>query len=176
VKIPVGVKAAGLLVITTLFYTYVSQLVPQKEVPAPQVIEIPKDATTEQLVAIGEVIFEGRGLCSLCHTIGRKGAMRFPDLADIAIHAGERVPEMSAMDYLAQSMYEPDVFVVKGFNPGMPAMNRPPIELTDDETRAVIAYLQTLGGEATITMDTVIPYMTREEATPEEAVEPEPLP
>ena len=41
-----------------------------------------------------------------------------------------------------------------GFNPGMPPISKPPIGLTDDEILAVIAYLQSLGGTTTVTMET----------------------
>ena len=51
-------------------------------------------------------------------------------------------------------MYEPDAFVVPGFNPGMPTINRPPIGLTDQEILCVIAYLQSLGGTPTVTLQT----------------------
>jgi hypothetical protein len=61
---------------------------------------------------------------------------------------------MSDVDYFAQSLYEPDVFVVPGFNPGMPTINRPPIGLTDQEILCVIAYLQSLGGTPTVTLQT----------------------
>ena len=40
----------------------------------------------------------------------------------------------------------------------MPAINKPPIGLTDDEILTVIAYLQTLGGEATVSMETRFVY------------------
>ncbi len=30
-------------------------------------------------------------------------------------------------------MYDPNAFIVPGFNPGMPAINKPPIGLTDEE-------------------------------------------
>jgi hypothetical protein len=43
---------------------------------------------------------------------------------------------------------------VKGFNPGMPAIHKPPIGLTDQEILAVIAYLQSLGGTPTVTLET----------------------
>ena len=49
-------------------------------------------------------------------------------------------------------MYEPDAFIVPGFNPGMPVINKPPIGLTDQEILCVIAYLQTLGGTPTVTL------------------------
>ena len=40
----------------------------------------------------------------------------------------------------------------------MPEANKPPIGLTDQEVLSVIAYLQTLGGEATVTMQTRLAY------------------
>ena len=44
-------------------------------------------------------------------------------------------------------------FIVPGFNPGMPVINKPPIGLTDQEILAVIAYLQSLGGKAPVTLE-----------------------
>jgi len=61
---------------------------------------------------------------------------------------------MSDVEYLAQSMYEPDAYIVEGFTRGMPRINKPPIGLTDQEILCVIAYLQTLGGTPTVTMTT----------------------
>ena len=55
-------------------------------------------------------------------------------------------------------MYEPNAFIVPGFNPGMPTINKPPIGLTDQEILCVIAYLQTLGGTPTVTLKTTHRY------------------
>ena len=157
-RIPVVLRIAALAVGTTAFYTYVGQLVPQKEVYPPAEVQISKDMTPEQMVRVGREIMDGKGLCFTCHTMGKKGALRFPDLEGIGGHAAERVPGLSDLDYLAQSIYEPDKFIVPGFNPGMPVINKPPIGLTDDEILAVIAYLQSLGGTTTVTMQTHLPY------------------
>lgn len=155
-KIPIGIKVGGLVLVTTLLYMYIGQLVPQKEVPAPQVIELSQDLTTAELVEIGKEIFEGKGVCSSCHKNDEAG--RGPNLAGIATRAAERIPGMGALEYLIQSLYDPDVYVVPGREPAMDPVNRPPISLTDDEIRAMLAYLQSLGGEPTITMQTVIQY------------------
>jgi hypothetical protein len=109
---------------------------------------------------------EGKGLCTTCHTIGRSGALRFPDLDGVAARAATRVPGLSDVEYFAQSLYAPDTFVVPGFNPGMPPINRPPIGLTDQEILCVIAYLQTLGGTATVTLQTSHAFYTAPGATP----------
>jgi mono/diheme cytochrome c family protein len=158
VRIPLIVKIGALIVVTTVLYTYIGQLVPQKEVAPPVVVELSSDMTTADLVRIGRGIAEGKGLCLTCHTIGKEGALRFPDLSGIATRAGERIEGMDALSYLAQSIYHPDDYIVPGFTPGMPAIHKPPIGLTDDEIKAVIAYLQSLGGEPSITLDTQVPY------------------
>jgi hypothetical protein len=93
-----------------------------------------------------------------CHTIGKTGALRFPDLEGVAVHAKSRVPGLSDVEYFAQSLYEPNAFIVPGFNPGMPIINQPPIGLSDQEILCVIAYLQSLGGTPTVTLQTTHRY------------------
>jgi hypothetical protein len=153
-KIPLIARIGFLVLMTTSFYAYVGSMVPQNEVQPPEEIVIRADLTTPEMVDIGREIAEGKGLCRTCHTIGQSGALRFPDLAGVAGRAAERVPDLSVVDYFAQSLYEPDAFVVPGFNPGMPAINRPPIGLTDQEILCVIAYLESLGGTPTVTLQT----------------------
>ncbi len=157
-RIPVVLQLVILTVGLTAIYTMVGQSVPQKEVHPPEVIELDKEMSVEEMVKIGKGIFEGKGICTTCHTIGKSGALRFPDLDALAVRAESRRPGMTALDYLAESLYEPDIFIVEGFSPGMPVINKPPIGLTDGEILTVIAYLQTLGGEATVTMDTKLVY------------------
>lgn len=157
-KIPITLQIVLLTVGLTGFYGMVGQSVPQKEVHPPEVIEIAEDISTDEMVEIGKGIFEGKGICNTCHTIGKSGALRFPDLQGIAVTAASRKPGLGALDYLAESMYEPNIFIVDGYNPGMPAINKPPIGLTDQEVLAVIAYLQTLGGEVTVDMQTKFVY------------------
>jgi cytochrome c5 len=156
--IPLPARIGALVLATTAFYTYVGQMVPQKEVQAPQETVLSKDMTTADMARVGREIMEGKGLCLTCHTIGRSGALRFPDLDGIATRAASRIPGMSEIDYLAQSLYEPDTFIVEGFNPGMPAINKPPIGLTDQEILCVIAALQGLGGTPTVTLQTTHRY------------------
>jgi hypothetical protein len=152
--IPHGPRVGLLVLATTAFYGYVGQMVPQSEVQPPEEVAIRADLTTDEMVEVGRGIAEGKGLCRTCHTMGQTGALRFPDLAGVAGRATERIPGMSDVDYFAQSLYEPDSFVVPGFNPGMPAINRPPVGLTDQEILCVIAYLQSLGGTPSVTLQT----------------------
>jgi mono/diheme cytochrome c family protein len=154
--------------VTTAFYTYVGQLVPQKEVLPPQETVLASDLTTADMVTVGRQLMEGKGLCTTCHTIGKSGALRFPDLDGVAARAATRVPGLNDVEYFAQSLYAPDVYIVPGFNPGMPVINKPPIGLSDQEILCVIAYLQTLGGTATVTLQTSHSYYTPPGATPGE--------
>lgn len=156
--VPHSVRIGVLVFATTAFYTYVGQMVPQKQVLPPQETVLAADLSTADMVTVGRQLFEGKGLCTTCHTIGKSGALRFPDLDGIAARASTRVPGLDEIGYLAQSMYEPDAFVVPGFNPGMPAINKPPIGLTDQEILCVIAYLQSLGGTPTVTLQTTHRY------------------
>ena len=114
--------------------------------------------TTADMVKIGRGIMEGKGLCLTCHTLGKTGALRFPDLGGIGARAASRVPGLSDVEYLAQTLYEPNAFVVPGFPPAMLPANKPPIGLTDQEILCVIATLQSVGGTPTVTMKTTHRY------------------
>jgi hypothetical protein len=164
--VPLPLRIGLLVLASTAFYTYVGQLVPQKEVLPPQETVLRTDMTTADMVKVGSEIASGKGLCRTCHTIGQSGALRFPDLDGVAGRAATRVPGLSEIEYFAQSLYAPDSFIVPGFNPGMPIINKPPIGLTDQEILCVIAYLQTLGGTATVTLQTSHRFYTPPGATP----------
>ncbi len=157
--VPVVVRIGALVLATTAFYGYVGQMVPQKEVQPPEEVALGTDLTPADLAKVGRQVMEGKGLCVTCHTIGKTGALRFPDLEGIGARAKTRIPGMSDVEYLAQSMYEPNVYIVQGFGPGMPAINQPPIGLTDQEILAVIAALQSIGGTPTVTLQTTHRYL-----------------
>jgi hypothetical protein len=157
-RVPLMIRIGALVLATTGFYTYVGQMVPQKEVQPPQETALGSDMTTADMAKVGRQIMEGKGFCLTCHTIGKTGALRFPDLDGIGLRAKSRIPGLSDVDYLAQSLYEPNAFVVPGFPPAMPAINQPPIGLTDKEILCVIAALQTLGGTPTVTLQTTHRY------------------
>lgn len=157
-KIPVSLKVLVLTVGATAFYTLVGQLVPQKEVYPPEVVEMSADMNTEEMVSNGKQIFEGKGICATCHKIGGGGGPdRFPNLDGIAVTAETRIEGLDQLGYLSQSLYHPDDFIVPGFVKGMPQIDKPPIGLTDGEILMVVAYLQSLGGTPTVTPETVLP-------------------
>ena len=149
-----GVMAKITLLImgSAALYTHIGQLVPQKEVLAPTKIERDPNSTPEELAEYGSEIAAGKGLCVTCHTIGKTGVLRYPDLAGIATRAETRIEGMDALTYLANSIYYPDDFIVEGFLKGMPAINKAPIGLDDAEMIQVLAWLQSLGGNPTVTL------------------------
>lgn len=172
-------KIFGFTILVTAFYAYVGQMVPQTETHPPETQTLSASLTTEEMVSIGQEVVGGKGTCLTCHTMGEEGALRFPDLGNIGAVAATRKEGMSDVEYLAESLYEPNVHVVEGFQPGMPAVARPPIDLSDGEILAVIAYLQSLGGTPSVTMETELAYQgqtSEEEAAPATAVAALPAP
>ena len=158
-KIPMLLRIAVLVFATTGFYAYVGQMVPQKEVQPPAEVVLKADMSQAEMAKTGREIMDGKGLCLTCHTIGKTtGPYRFPDLANVDVRAKTRKPGYTDVDYFAESLYEPNAYIVPGFNPGMPTINKPPIGLTDQEILTVIAYLQTLGGTTTVTLQTKHAY------------------
>ncbi len=144
--------------LVTAFYTYVGQMVPQTEVHPPKSREIRSNMTTDEMVEVGQDIVGGKGTCLGCHTIGSDKQGRFPDLGGVGARAGKRKPGMTDVEYLAEALYEPNVYIVEGYTPGMPNINKAPIGLSDGEILTVIAYLQSLGGTPTVTMQTHLKY------------------
>jgi mono/diheme cytochrome c family protein len=157
-----ALKIFGFTILVVAFYSYVGQMVPQKETYPPEDTEMSADMTTEDLVVAGEELVSGKGTCLGCHTMSGETGGRFPDLANVGAVAGDRKQGMDDVEYLAESLYDPNVFVVEGFLPGMPPASQPPIDLNDREILAVIAYLQSLGGTPTVTLDTELSWQSED--------------
>lgn len=166
-----ALKIVGFTILVVAFYSYVGQMVPQQRTYPPETTELSNDMSTEEMVTVGQEIVQGKGTCLTCHAVGEEeGSGRFPSLGGIGAEAGDRVEGYSDIEYLAESLYEPNAHVVEGYNPAMPQVAQPPIDLNDQEIKAVIAYLQSLGGTPTITMDTTLRWeSTGEESSAEES-------
>lgn len=112
----------------------------------------------------GETIFWGKGRCFTCHSMGDRGsAVRGPNQGvfgekfplPIGARAAERAKERSektgqvytALDYLVESLGDPGAYVVEGYKNEMAIVYAPPISLELKEIKAVLAYLQSQGGE-----------------------------
>jgi cytochrome c2 len=149
----------------TLVYTIIGNLVPQIESRPQAELQLSPDATPEQLVKAGEQIFYGKGTCALCHSVEASEAARCPMLGAgplgpaMGARAEERVKvpgykgtAKNGTEYLIESMTDPGIYLVEGFPPIMPVINKPPIGLNNDEVAAVVAFLQSVqGGNVSVT-------------------------
>ena len=106
----------------------------------------------ERFVDAGKAIFNGKGSCYSCHTLNPSAPPgRGPDLTDIGVGAATRKPGMGAKGYLIESLYDPAAFLVYGYGKTMTPAWKPPISLSNLEIEAVIAFLQSQGGEVDLT-------------------------
>jgi hypothetical protein len=106
----------------------------------------------------GRALFFGRGKCYTCHAFGSEGsAVRCPNLgvfgdqfvAPVAVRAAQRQAdgEGSAVQYLVESLYNPNVSIVEGYPKNlMRPVNRPPTALSDDQITSVVLYLLARSG------------------------------
>lgn len=115
----------------------------------------------------GETIYWGKGRCFTCHSVGDRGsAVRGPNHGQfgdkfplpMGVRAVERAKDRSAKtgqvytatDYLVESLADPGAHVTEGYKNEMAVVYAPPIALNLKEVKAVIAYLQSLGGEVDV--------------------------
>ncbi len=81
--------------------------------------------------------------CRICHSL-EPGEVRVgPTFAGIAATAANRVPGMSAEEYLRQSLLDPDAHVVDGFPAGQMVPNYLDL-LSDEDIDNLVAFLLTL--------------------------------
>lgn len=112
----------------------------------------------------GEALYWGKGRCFTCHSMGDRGsAVRGPNHGQfgekfplpMGARAEERAKERTAktgkkftgLDYLVESLADPGAYVVKGYKNEMAVVFAPPISLSLDEIKAIVAYMQSQGGE-----------------------------
>ena len=176
-------KAIGFSVAMILLFASVTYVLPQVKGEAPEEEEVALgELTMDTFVAMGEKIYTGKGTCTLCHnSLGRA-----PDLStyDVQAVSLERIADAryqgsaaEAEAYLRESMIEPSAFVVEGFGKKgsndtespMPAVNQPPIQLSDIEIDAIIAFLQHKDGN---TVTVALPSADAAPAVENEATSP----
>jgi cytochrome c551/c552 len=87
----------------------------------------------------GALLIEEYG-CVACHRLGVASDVA-PTFEGIAERAATRRPPLSAADYLYESIIDPAVYIVEGYQPAMP--QNYPDRLSDQELGDIIAYLLT---------------------------------
>ena len=162
-------KTLGFSLGLTLLFTLVTYLLPQFEGEAPVETQVDLSSMTmDDFVALGEDLFNNKGTCTLCHKPAPLG--RAPDIQDMdmLVTSAERLADeryqgeaKDAAAYILESMLAPSKYVVatwgkKGSNDTespMPAIDKAPIQLSNLEMDAVIAYLQAKDGhEVTVAL------------------------
>lgn len=146
-----NLKIAAVVLGTICLYTLVANSIPQIESAVPEELTVGADMTPEQLAAAGQEVFDGAGGCTACHGLGTRAPNLRSDhdgQGTIGARCGGRVEGMDCKAYLHASLVDPNAFVVDGFQPIMPNVAR---TLSEAQTWALVAYLESLGGEITVT-------------------------
>jgi len=93
----------------------------------------------------GPAVFMSKG-CAACHKIdgleGANGAVG-PALTGLAQRALDRAPGKAAVDYIRESIDNPNAYVVEGFPAGLMPANLK-ASMSGDEYKDLVAYLETL--------------------------------
>ena len=128
-------------------FVYICNAIPQIKAEPPAV-ETTIGESPEALQEAGKRIFlSDRAQCLTCHSLTEDPKARCPNQDGLGLRAGQQRPGMSAAQYLVESVYDPNAYVVPGYPKNqMQPVNKPPIALTHDEILAVISFLNSLGG------------------------------
>jgi hypothetical protein len=96
----------------------------------------------------GRALFFGRAGCTMCHSVGTEGVQIVgPNLGvggDQLVPVGARARRQGVrgIEYVVESIVDPDAYVVSGYARGvMRPYEEPPISLTDDEIVELSAFL-----------------------------------
>jgi mono/diheme cytochrome c family protein len=148
-----NLKVLGVVLGTIGLYTLLANAIPQVESDVPEELSFSGEVTTAQMVEAGGELYEGAGGCTACHGLGT----RAPNLltaqgseGPIGARCQGRVEGMDCKAYIHASLVDPGAYVVEGFQPIMPDMRR---TLSDAQIWALVAYLESQGGEVTVTAE-----------------------
>ncbi|HNN14285.1 MAG TPA: cytochrome c [Anaerolineales bacterium] len=96
--------------------------------------------TPDPFIVQGQQVFNAR--CATCHALVPDTIIIGPSLSGVASRARERMPGVTAEEYLQLSVLRPGDYVVEGFNNVM--LTNFAKELTGEELDALVAFLMTL--------------------------------
>ena len=140
-----------LIVLGTLgLYTLVASSIPQVQSEVPEELSFSGEVTPEQLVAAGEQLFNGAGGCTACHGLGTRAPNLLTDHAGqgtIGQRCATRVAGSDCKAYLHESLLNPTAYVVSGFDP----MVFNAKTFSDGQIWSLVAFLESQGGEVTVT-------------------------
>ncbi len=148
-------KIAAVVVLTLAAYSMLANMIPQIQSEVPEELELSGEVTAEQLVGAGERTYSGAGGCTACHGLGTRAPNLLTGdggLGAIGTRCAEREPGQGCKEYLYASLTEPSRYVVEGYNAIMPDARR---SLSENQIWAVVAFLQSQGGEVTVTAEDI---------------------
>jgi len=147
----VNLKILAVVLGTIGTFTFIANRIPQLQSEVPIVLDFDLNVTAEELTESGEILFNGAGACSTCHGLGERAPNLLTDhegLGTIGVRCANRVPGEDCEAYLRSSLVDPTAYLVEGFAPIMADMRR---SLSNAQIWALVAYLQSVGGEVTVT-------------------------
>jgi len=154
-RVPVVLRVGIFAILVMGSYSMFANSIPQIESKPPQELSLEGgNVTPAQLIKAGEEIYKTKGTCEICHRIGQKGT-RAPDLAGVGARAAKTKPGMSAKAYIIESLLHPSAYVVEGYPPIMPTVDKPPIALNRSEVWALTAFLESQGGTVDVTLNDI---------------------
>lgn len=146
-------KVGAVVIGTVGFYTLIANTIPQLESDVPAELDLTGTVTAEQLVAVGEDLYQGAGGCAACHGGGVRAPVLVSDYqgqGPIGQRCAERMPGRDCKTYLYDKLMDPSISLVEGYAPIMPAAGR---TLSQPQIWALVAFLQNAGGEVTVSAD-----------------------
>ncbi len=146
-----NLKIFAVVLGTLAIFTLVANSIPQVQSEVPLDLSFGANVSAEELTSSGRILYEGAGGCVACHGLGARAPNLLIDHAGtgtIGVRCANRVPGEDCKTYLYSSMVDPAVYMVEGFQPIMPDMRA---QLSGQQIWALVAYLQSVGGEVTVT-------------------------
>ncbi|MCZ6760243.1 MAG: c-type cytochrome [Gemmatimonadetes bacterium] len=144
-----NIKVVSITLAVVAFYTMIASIIPQLESEVPEEFDFGSAVTTAALVVAGERLYNGAAGCATCHGLGTRAPNLLTDHGgEGAIGARCGTRDGDCKNYLYEALTEPGTYLIAGFANIMPDMRR---QLPEDQIWALVAYLQSVGGEVTVT-------------------------
>lgn len=145
-----NLKVGAVVIGTLALYTAVANMIPQVQSEVPKAVGDVSNATPEQLVAIGQDIYNGSGGCTACHGLGARAPNLLTDergTGQIGARCTTRESGKDCKEYLHEALVKPGAFVAPGYEPIMPDFSR---TMKPAEIWALVAFLESQGGTVTV--------------------------
>ena len=146
-----NLKILAVVLGTLAVFTLVANSIPQVQSVVPEDLSFGANVSESELTSSGEDLYSGAGGCTACHGLGTVAPNLLTDeggTGSIGARCANRASGQDCKEYLYASMVEPSDYVVEGYGPIMPDMRR---SLSNEQIWALVAYLQSVGGEVTVT-------------------------